>query len=56
MANKIGWGITGLLSFVCFISFIFWFLADSRAGKWIFLITFALQIYGIFTKENKKNS
>lgn len=56
MVNKIGWGITGLLSFVCFISFIFWFFGGNVIGKWLFLITFVLQIYGIFTMENKKKS
>lgn len=51
MMRKISCGITALLSLTCFISFLLWFFGDNYTAKIIFLVAFALQLYGIFTAK-----
>jgi hypothetical protein len=53
---KMLWGLLYALALVCFISFLLWLFTDELKYKIIFLISFALQIYGILTKENVKKS
>ena len=53
---RILWGILHALALVCFISFLLWAFTEETKFKVIFLITFALQIYGILTKEKIKKS
>ena len=50
------WGLLYALALVCFISFLLWLFTDELKYKIIFLISFALQIYGILTKDKVKKS
>lgn len=54
--TKILWGVAYIITLICFISFLLWMFTDELKFKVIFIITFALQVYGILTKEKIKKS